>query len=923
MVDGLVERAGELGELRAALAGCRQRRGGTVLVRGEAGIGKTTLIDAFRAEVAAAGGRVLGGACEDLLTPRPLGPFRDMFRDAGLAAPAAGDRDRWIDALLAELAGPAQLAGTTQLAGLAGTAPVVVVVEDAHWADDATLDILRYVGRRVDRLPALLVVSYRDALDEQHPLCRVLGGFTAAVRLALRPLSTAAVERLASLAGRDAQGLASLTGGNPFFVAEALAAPGGAVPATVRDAVAARVRALPAAAQRALELLSVIPGEADAGLLETALAAPASVLEPAERAGLVAVRGGRVGFRHELARRAVEGGLPATRRILLNRQVLSALEPDPAGPGQPADPVEPSRLVHHAVGAADRAAVARLAPLAALEAASSDAHHESLAFSTLALEHAELLPAAVAARMHGLAGYALYALNRFGEAAAQASAAVSRWEALPQPVELGRALLLSARMQTMLGRPDAARAQASRALRVLEPAGTTPELAHAYGLMGNLDAIEADCAGAVDWCRRAAAAARELGRRDLEAHAVLYLGVARVGLAAADPGPRDPGPPDPGPPDPGPPDPGPRDPGPRGAEPPGLAELRRALWLAGAADHGEYRCRAASTLATVLVWLGRHRDALPYLEQAEGTARDHGYDYHLFHTLAQRGHVDLFLGRWEEAEQGLRGLLAGTHDPAAVVVLPMALLGRLLLRRGEEEGRTLSSRAYELACASRQAHRIAVAGGALVEDAWLRDDPSTVDSLAAVLLPLADRANLPYLRGEVLRYRARCGLPADPFRGCPEGFALGLAGDWKGAAAAWEEAGNPYEQALELTGAALECEVFDGLRRLDELGADGAAALVRRRLRQQGVRGVPRGPQRATRSNPAGLTSRQYSVLRLLGEGLSSSQIAARMYVSPRTVDNHVNGILARLGVSSRRVAVAVAADHGWLDPSGSPARSE
>jgi DNA-binding CsgD family transcriptional regulator/tetratricopeptide (TPR) repeat protein len=873
-VDALVERAVELCRLRAALAGCRQRQGGTVLVSGEAGIGKTSLIRAFCAEAALGkdgrhgeqGARVLSGACEDLLTPRPLGPFRDMFRDAGLALPQPGDRDRWIDALLLELD--------------SGSRPVVVVVEDAHWADDATLDILRYVGRRVDRLPALLVVSYRDEVDDQHPLCRVVGGFTAALRLPLRPLSDAAVTRIAQEAGRDAEGLVRAAGGNPFFLAEALATPGAEVPVTVRDAVIARVRALPGPAQRAMEVLSVIPGEADTDLLRAALGSSPAVLEPAERAGLVAVRGGRVGFRHELARRAVEGSLLATRRISLNGRVLAALEPTAA---------EPSRLVHHAVGAVDLDATARLAPIAAVDAAATDAHHEAFAFARLALDHADLLPPAEAARMHGLAGYAQYALNRFGDAAAQAAAAVTCWESLPEPgAELGRALLLAARMQTMLGRPEQARAHAGRALRVLEPHGTSPDLAYAYGLMGNLGAIEGDCAAALDWSRRSAAAARAVGRRDLEAHAVLYLGVARVGLAADQPA--------------------------GSGEVPGLAEMRRALWLAGEAEHGEFRCRAASTLATVLIWLGRHRDALPYLRQVECAARDHRYDYHLFHTLAQRSHVDLYLGRFDEAERRLREQLAGNHDPAAVLVLPLALLGRLLIRRGDEEGRTLATRAYVLATASRQVHRIAVAGGAMVEDAWLRGDTGAASALAGTLLPLARRANLPYLRGEVLRFLARAGLPAQPFPGCPEGFALGMRGDWRGAARAWAAAGNPYEQALELTEAPEECVVFEGLRQLDELGAAGTASQLRQRLRQRGIRGVPRGPQRATRENPAGLTSRQYSVLRLLAEGLSSTQIAARMYVSPRTVDNHVNGILGRLGVSSRRTAVALAADHGWLE---------
>ena len=864
----LVERGGELRRLRAALDRGRQGRGGVVLVYGEAGIGKTSLLRAFAAEVGEQA-RVLSGACEDLLTPRPLGPFRDMFRDAGLEQPRPGDgpeRDRWIDALLAEMG--------------SGMSPAVVVVEDAHWADDATLDIVRYLGRRVEDLPALLVVTYRDELDDQHPLRRIVGGFAgpATVRLALRPLSDPAVTRMAEEAGKDAAGLVRAAGGNPFYVAEALAAAGSEVPATVRDAVIARVRVLPGPAQRALEVLSVIPGETERTLLEAVLGATACVLEPAERTGLVAVRGGRIGFRHELARRAVEDSLLASRRVALNRAVLCALESAGA---------EPFRLVHHAVGAGDRGAVARLAPVAAAGAAAAEAHHEALAFARLALDHGDLLPAGGAARMHGIAGYALHALNRCRQAAAEAGAAVRRWQELPgSPEELGRALLLSARMQTMLGRPHRARLDAGRALLVLRPLGPGPDLAHAYGTLGNLDAIEADCASAAAWCRLSVAAARRLGRADLEAHALLYLGVARIGLGDVG----------------------------------GLEEMRTALRRADEAGHGEYRCRTASTLATVLIWLGRHREAEPYLAVVENAARDHGLDYHLFHTLAQRSHLDLYFGHWDAAERRLREQLAGTQDPAAVLCLPLALLGRVLARRGDSGGTALTARAWELAVGSRQSHRMALAGGALVEDAWLRGDAAAVRAAADTLLPLAERANLDYLRGEVLRYLRRCGLPAELFAGCPAGFRFGLAGDWRSAAAAWAEAGNPYEEALELAEAADPGTALDALRRLDDLGAAGTAGLVRRVLRRRGIQRVPRGPQRATRQNPAGLTPRQFAVLEVLAEGLTSAEIAERTHRSRRTVDNHVNAILSRLGVPSRRQAVGLAIDRGWLGTPPGPA---
>jgi predicted ATPase len=161
MTAGLLERDAELRRLRETLRGAGQGRGSVVLVSGEAGIGKTALVRRFA--WAAAQARVLVGACDDLVTPRTLGPFRDMARDAALALaeavePGAG-REAVFGAVHQELAGR----------------PTVLVVEDVHWADDATLDVLRYLAWRIPELPCVLVLTYRDELGGDHPLRRVLG----------------------------------------------------------------------------------------------------------------------------------------------------------------------------------------------------------------------------------------------------------------------------------------------------------------------------------------------------------------------------------------------------------------------------------------------------------------------------------------------------------------------------------------------------------------------------------------------------------------------------------------------------------------------------------------------------------------------------------------------------------------------------
>ena len=301
----LLERQAELQTLGAAIERAGTGRGSAVLVLGEAGIGKTSLVQALLSATAGRA-RVLAGTCEDLLTSRALGPLRDAARSAAAGPLAAAlsphaDPDLVFAAVVDELASP--------------PLPVVLVIEDAHWADGATLDVLRYVGPRMPSLPAVLLMTYRDdALARDHPLRGVLGvlGSTAATRLRLARLTEDAVTEMAAATDLDPGELFQLTGGNPFFVTEVLASPCDIVPPTVVDAVLARVRTLSQSAQTALDRLAVVPAGAELVLLRV-LAGDLAPVAEAERAGVVEVRGDVVAFRHELARRAVGSRCPRAR----------------------------------------------------------------------------------------------------------------------------------------------------------------------------------------------------------------------------------------------------------------------------------------------------------------------------------------------------------------------------------------------------------------------------------------------------------------------------------------------------------------------------------------------------------------------------------------------------------------------------------
>src|ERR1700760_3675340 len=376
MKRGIVERDTELSALAAAVGSAAGGGGSVVLISGEAGIGKSSLVEAVRSQLPAEG-RMLVGYCDDLDTPRTLGPFRDLVGSVGTelsqAVTDGSDRDRLLAALRAEL----DWAGH----------PTVLVIEDVHWADDATLDALRYLARRMADLPAVLVLTYRDdELHREHPLHGLLGlvsRLDQVRRLPLARLSPEAVRRLSASSAVDATGLYALTAGNPFFVHELLvSANGDQVPPSIADAVLARVRPLDPGTQDVLEQLAVVPAALDRRLAG-ALAGPraTAALAVAEQRGLLTVSAQRISFHHELTRRAIEGAIPAARRITLNQRVLDRLSQQP-------DP-DVSQLVHYAAQAGDEEAIVTYGPAAARGAVGAGAHREAVAHFRLVLEHVD------------------------------------------------------------------------------------------------------------------------------------------------------------------------------------------------------------------------------------------------------------------------------------------------------------------------------------------------------------------------------------------------------------------------------------------------------------------------------------------------------------------------------------------------------
>jgi len=851
----LLERQAELQTLGTAIERAGAGRGSAVLVLGEAGIGKTSLVHAFLS-AAAGRARVLAGTCEDLLTSRALGPLRDAARSAAAGPLAAAlspraDPDQVFAAVVDELASP--------------PLPVVFVIEDAHWADGATLDVLRYVGPRVPGLPAVLLVTYRDdALARDHPLRGVLGalGSTAATRLRLARLTADAVAEMAAATDVDPGELFRLTGGNPFFVSEVLANPCDIVPPTVVDAVLARVRTLSPAAQAALDRLAVVPAGAELVLLRVLVGDLAPVAE-AERAGVVDVHGDVVAFRHELARRAVAESLPASVRLELNADVLRALAARPD--------FDPFRALHHAVEAGDDAAVIVHGEAAAREATRVGAYPQAAACYAQVLARGRRLSTARRAALGETYAWALSNSNQLHFAAAAAATAAELWQQDGNDLRLIRALVTLARQQWLTERPVAALASARRALELAGPLGDGYQKALAtLGVGGLLVIIDREEDG-LPYVNEALDIAERAGEADVAALCRNYRGSALLQLGDLT----------------------------------GRDDLMHSLAQANELGNHEFVMRAYYNLIEGLWRLGEYREALGYLGQGEHFSRDTDFRVYGYMFAARRCRLALMRGRWAEAEAGLRELLEGQDDPGMIGRETVPILARVLVRQGRADAREWLALAARHATGANVLEWLVPAGLAHIEHAWLTGDHGAAGPYPELLLERTDRPGTLVWRGELLVYLRRLGYPARPFPGCPEPYASALRGDWRAAAEGWLSEGDQYEHAVELAESGQVEPTLRALTILDGLGARPAVAMVRRRLRGLGVTRMPRRPQPGTLANPAGLTDRQLEILRLVATGLSNAEIAQRLVVSPRTVDHHVSAILQKIGVRTRRDAAA------------------
>ena len=335
----------------------------------------------------------------------------------------------------------------------------------------------------------------------------------------------------------------------------------------------------------------------------------------------------------------------------------------------------------------------------------------------------------------------------------------------------------------------------------------------------------------------------------------------------------------------------------------GRRKLERSLELATRDGLAEQVGRAYVLLVATALGSRRYGLAARYLQAGIDYCSDQGLERDRLYLLVYRARLQLDQGRWEEAGDSAAAVLRIPCSSISPRIEALVVLGLVRARRGDPGQWAPLEEAWALAEPTRELPRLRTAALARAEAAWLDGDREAVAEATEGVLRLTPEQNFGSLAGELAVWRRRAGLGHELPAGGAEPYALQLAGDWARAAARWRQLDCPYEAALALADADQEEPLRRALEALVRLGARPAADHVAQRLRELGVRRLPRRPRRATAANPAGLTARQLEVLALLADDLRNADIAARLHISEKTVDHHVSAILAKLGVRSRREA--------------------
>lgn len=769
----LLERHHERKVLVRAVAAAASGRGQVVAVAGDSGTGKTALVKA--ATIDGPPVRVLRGQCDPLTTPRPYGPLRDIAAAAGVTV-----WDRGAEVVLAEICDEVLSALVTE--------PTVLVVEDLHWVDAATVEVLRFIARRSAALHLSLIVTYRDLeVGPQHPARPLLGDLARLENGAALHFDALSVDGVATLLGpecrADAPRVHELTGGNPFFVIEVCCHPERPLPASIRDSLLDRTADLSPDDLRFLQLAALSPERLDDALLRE-LQVDLPALTRLEATGLLVADGAGLSYRHELARQAVVSTIPTAGEPHLHALMLDALERSGHG--------EPALLTHHAVGAIDKERAFAYACAAAEDAARSGAHGEAVAFFEIALRHQSRDDPAARAELLFRLAFEQYLTSRLTEATETVGATFELWQRADDGAGLASAYDRFSVFRYYAGDRREAETYADRASQLAAEAGLTVPHGAARATRGFLNYLRGELDLARSCAFEAAAVAEDTDERMLGVRADLISALAE--LAADDETAR--------------------------------SHLLEVIAEARAQGWDELASTGWSQLSFLDVEHGRLGLAEEVLDESIPFTVRRDIPICRHWQTAVRSRIHLGHGQWDRALLDADDVIRS--DGMEVARLwPYLISGLVPVRRGDDAGvDDVLDRGWSLAESIDEPIRRLSALAVLAEVMWTRDvpDPRVVEHASVDLARLGDAPGAHWAAGELAVWLRRLGLLQDVPAHLAPPHQASLSGRHREAAAWWQDHGHTFQAALCLTDSDDPEDVREGLAELEALGAAGSLA---------------------------------------------------------------------------------------------------
>ncbi len=853
----LVERESFFSLLQTKFGRVAGGEGHSMLLCGEAGIGKTSLVNAF-CRLHKDDALIFHGSCDALTTPRPLAPVYDIAsqlrRDLWGKHEHSDDRAALFTAVFHELEQQNK--------------PVLIIFEDIHWADEATLDFIKFLARRIKRVPGLFILTYRDnEINARHPMRNLLGQLSpdTFTRMQLSPLSRPAVERMAIEKGYNGENVYSISGGNPFYVNEILASYSPGIPDNIRDSILSVYYQQAESTKQVWELLSVVPGGFECVYLEKMEPFYMDAIADSLDSKILILQNGLVFFKHELYRRAIESSLSPLRRVTLNKKILD-LYLESFKQNQ-----ENERILHHAKNANEYELVAQFTLLSARHAASLGAHIEASKLYLSAIENYRGADKNKLIELYEIYAYECYLTSKNKDAIVYIEKSLKLWQEQNDQENIGNCLRFLSRLWWFEGKTEMAHSYALQAIELLQNQPSSKAKAMAYSNLSRLKMSEDLADECLYWGELGVVIAREVDDQETISTSLNNMGSALM-LSGS-------------------------------TLQKGVDFIYQSLDIALKNSYHEFAARAYTSLLTIGVSIKEYEIARKALIEGLLYCEEKDIDSQKTYMLAYQTRLDLETGNWNPAYALAEDLLKNEDLLPILKFCTQAVFATLKMRKGHQDALPFLLEAKTLAFETEELQRIVPAIFALLEYEWLTGESHIETEAISHAINWLIRLGKFSKKSRFYFWLWKAGkehLIPDGNYDEQEGEKLTKA---EKQAILWGNWGCPYEQALAL----FEVDE-DGKKKAllmtKELGADAVYEKMKREMREAGIKNIPRGIRNTTRSNQAHLTDREVDVLRLLKEGLQNKEIASRLFISAKTVDHHISSILLKLEVKSRVKAV-------------------